>query len=54
MEYKKMKAAAEKITLSDDDIKRLYPRWKNNNGLLRSPGNFSADSANDLLKKLFI
>lgn len=43
-----------KITLSDDDIKRLYPRWKNNNGLLRSPGNFSADSANDLLKKLFI
>ncbi len=41
------------VSLSDDCITALYPRWINNKGLLRSPGNFLPDDANALLIKLF-
>ena len=46
-------APSVNVKLSDDDIERLYPRWHNNSGLLRSPGSFTSDDANSLLIEIF-
>ncbi len=49
----KSTAPCVNVRLSDADIERLYPRWYNNNGLLRSPGTFTPDDANSLLIEIF-
>lgn len=41
------------VKLTKTYIEKLHPRWLKNNGLLRSPGIFSADDANALLVKIF-
>lgn len=41
------------VSLTDEDIKNLSPRWQNNAGLKRNWGDIDSDFVNALLRKLF-
>lgn len=41
------------VSLSDDDIVKLSPRWENNASLKRNWGDFDAQCVNSVLRKLF-